>query len=155
MFQWLCLTKRLKILHTCTYLGKENHRISKTLNWTGKLKLILKNRTAIAQFLHFDKENMDEIKVSFFKPQKMLLMKNCLPVPWWVSDRHCARMNRCLAIQICEEPSSVQSSVSQQHIPRDQVTVDFIPNRKSVLHYCQLCNIFPILFSFKRSKNVL
>lgn len=68
------------------------------------------------------------------------------------SDWQSARMSRCLAIQMCEESSSEQSGVSQQHIPWDQVTADLIPNRKSVLHYCQLCNIFPILLSLNWSK---
>lgn len=57
-----------------------------------------------------------------------------------LSNLQFARMSRCLAIQM-------QSGAGQQHIPQDQVWVDSIPNRKSVLHYCQLCNMFP-LFSF-------
>lgn len=79
--------------------------------------------------------------------------EKCLPLSFdGLSKWHSARMSRCLAVRMCEEPSSEKLIVSQQHIPQDLVTVDHIPNRKSVLHYCQLCNIFPILCSFNRSK---
>lgn len=79
-------------------------------------------------------------------------MKNVLLSLDEFSDRRFARASRCLAIQMCEEPSSEQLAVSQQHIPQDQERwiSSQTGNLSSIIASC--VTFFPILCSFDRSK---